>query len=640
MMRAMRHPLDIPDAELARFARGEHRSIQEHLGAHPQRRDGQAGCRVAVWAPHATGVSLLTDRNGWTPGVDPLLRRDPVGVWEGFVPGLGPGDLYKFRIETPHGAGEKADPFGRAMELRPDTASRVVGSSDHTWGDDAWLRSRARDLAQPLSIYEVHLGSWRPGDGEDAERWGSFAEIAAELVPYVRDLGFTHLELLPITEHPYDGSWGYQTLGYFAPTSRYGTPDDLRALIDAAHRAGLGVLLDWVPAHFPRDGHGLVWFDGTHLFEHADPRRGAHPEWGTVVFDYGRPEVQSFLISSALYWLREFHFDGLRVDAVASMLYLDYGRNEGEWVPNEFGGRENLEAVAFLRALNQAVDEECPGSWMCAEESTTWPQVTGPVEEGGLGFHLKWNMGWMHDTLKYMSTDPLLRSGLHDLLSFSIHYAWSEQFLLPLSHDEVVHGKSSLLGRMPGDPEGKPAHLRLLFAAMWAHPGRKLLFMGGEFGQWSEWNHEVGLEWQLLEHAPHRMLHDWVAALNSLYRTERALHQLDAHWTGFEWVDFTDRDHGILVFQRRSDEPLEIVLVVLHFTPVFRPARRVGAPVPGRYLQVLGSDEPRFGGEDRVPRQLHTEAEPCHGQEDSLVLDLPPLGAVFLKAVRPGPEPA
>ncbi len=638
-----------PEA-LGGFLGGSETRLYRLLGAHVMEQAGGEGTQFAVWAPRAAEVTLIGSFNDWDPRATPLRRVGSTGVWAIFLPGVGPGAMYKYRVlpaaaarrrpaaasrrktgrakEPEVRALDKADPLGFAMELRPRSASIVVGPSRHEWSDGAWMAARAEPPApaRPISIYEVHLGSWRrKPDG----RWLDYRELADELLPYVKELGFTHIELLPVTEHPYDPSWGYQTVGYFAPTSRFGTPDDLRAFVDAAHAMELGVIVDWVPAHFPLDEHGLALFDGEPLYEHADPKRGEHPDWGTAIFDYGRPEVASFLASSARYWLDEYHVDGLRVDAVASMLYLDYSREEGEWEPNVHGGRENLEAVEFLRWLNDELHAACPGALLCAEESTAWPRVTEPTGQGGLGFDLKWNMGWMNDTLRVFETEPRDRRRVHERLTFSIHYAFFEQFLLPLSHDEVVHLKRSLLSKMPGGYEQKFAGLRLLLGYMWAHPGKKLLFMGGELAQWTEWSENGELDWALLDFPSHRGIQDWVRALNDLYLREPALHALDGSAEGFEWVDAGDAERGILTFLRWAPGRERLVLVAANFSD--RAVRlRVGVPRAGPYEIVLDSEAREFGGkrDHRTPAPA-TEV-PSHGRPASLELDLRALSVLIL----------
>ncbi|MEZ4417920.1 MAG: 1,4-alpha-glucan branching protein GlgB [Gemmatimonadota bacterium] len=633
----------LSDDELARLRRPDGR-VHHILGARPTERDGVLGTRFAVWAPAAERVSVVGDFNGWDATIHGMVPRGTSGVWELFLPGIGAGAVYKYAIRSRFDAGDllKADPVGFSMELRPATASVVTAPSTHAWTDETWMAERSERHAPdaPLSIYEVHLGSWRRhADAKPTEGlpgWLSYRELADTLLPYVRDLGFTHVELLPVTEHPLDKSWGYQTIGYFAPTARHGSPDDFRHFVDRAHALGLGVILDWVPAHFPTDAHGLGRFDGTHLYEHADPRKGLHPDWRTFIFNYSRFEVSSFLISSALYWLEEFHIDGLRLDAVASMLYLDYSRGEGQWEPNPHGGRENLEAVEFLRQLNRTVHEAHADVIVVAEESTAWPRVTHAVEQEGLGFDLKWNMGWMNDTLEVFKADPLFRKGLHNRLTFSILYAFSERFLLPLSHDEVVHLKGSLLSKMPGGPLDQHATLRTLFGYMWAHPGKKLLFMGGELGEWREWNHEGELDWPLLNEPLHRRLQNWVAALNRTYQEEPALHEAESQPHGFEWLDVHDAERSTISFVRWSAEWQQFVVVVLNLTPVPWKAYRLAVPHPGRYEILLNSDAPEYGGAGTlIPDVFHTVPEPLHGRQQFVELTLPPLSALYLKRTGP-----
>jgi 1,4-alpha-glucan branching enzyme len=639
----------LTEFDLHLFGEGKHLDLYRKMGAQVVRASRGAlggresglpdGVHFAVWAPNAERVSVTGSFNGWSPDAHPMRLLDGTGVWQAFVPGLEPGALYKYHVVTRLGgaAVDKADPFGFFMERRPGTASIVWEDGSYRWGDAAWMEARPRRQALdgPISIYEVHPGSWRR-KAEGEEGWLTWRELAATLVPYVRDLGYTHLELLPVSEHPFDGSWGYQPVGYYAPTSRFGTPDDFRAFVDAAHQAGLGVILDWVPAHFPRDEHGLGFFDGTHLYEHADPRQGVHKDWGTFVFNFGRPQVSGFLLSNALFWLDRFHIDGLRVDAVASMLYLDYSRGEGEWVPNQYGGRENLESVAFLRRFNDVVRERFPGVLTIAEESTSWPKVTGPTSAGGLGFDLKWNMGWMHDTLDYMKADPLYRKALQAKLTFSIWYAFSERFLLALSHDEVVHGKRALVTKMPGDVPKRFANLRALYGAMFAHPGKKLLFMGGEFGQWREWSHDRQLDWHLLDEDPsHHALLRYVRDLNRTLAAEPALHELDFDPPGFQWIDFQDSDQSVIAFLRMARNPEDFLVVVVHFTPVVRHSYRVGVPSPGTYRVLLSSDDEEYGGSGLPgPGEVEAEAKEWHGMEWSLEITLPPLAAVYLKPVR------
>jgi len=621
-------PPELPLEELAAFNRGEHRRVQRLLGAHPRERAGVAGTRFAVWAPNAERVSVVGDFNRWDGRCHPMDVRADSGVWELFVPGVGVGTLYKFEIRN-RDSGEillRADPFAREAEKPEHSASRVA-ASEYAWADADWFKQRPDWRTAPMSVYEVHAGSWRRhADG----RFYSYRELAESLVPYVRELGFTHLELMPVTEHPYEPSWGYQTTSYFAPSTRFGTPDDLRHLVDCCHQAGLGVILDWVPGHFPSDEHALVRFDGTALYEHADPRRGLHPHWGTLVFNYGRNEVRSFLVSSAVYWLEEFHLDGLRVDAVASMLYLDYGREAGEWLPNVHGGKENLEAITFLQALNSATHGECPGSFTVAEESTAWPAVTRPDWLGGLGFSMKWNMGWMHDTLAYLHQDPIHRRYHHERLTFGLLYAFSENFVLPFSHDEVVHGKGSLAARMPGDPWQRFANLRLLFSYQFTYPGKKLLFMGDEFGMPAEWSHSGQLPWGLLEAPDHAGLRRLVCDLARIYRQEPALHLQDFEAQGFEWIDCHDVTQSTLSYLRHGAE--HSLLVVLNFTPVVRHGYRVGVPRPGRYEELLNSDAAIYGGSNVGNLgSLPAQATPWMGRSHSLSLTLPPLGALVLR---------
>ncbi|MBI2961885.1 MAG: 1,4-alpha-glucan branching protein GlgB [Betaproteobacteria bacterium] len=614
------------------FREGSHARLYEKLGCHLGKRGGVAGAQFALWAPNAARVSVIGDWNGWDPDANPLAARgDSSGIWEGFVPGIVRGQAYKYRVTSNFGGyeAEKADPFAFATECPPKSASRAW-SFEYEWGDGEWMATRrsANALAAPISIYEVHLGSWRRGEGN---RLLSYREIAQPLAEYARELGFTHVELMPVTEHPFYGSWGYQTTGYFAPTARYGAPEDFMALVDTLHRHGIGVFLDWVPSHFPGDGHGLAFFDGTCLYEHADPKQGYHPEWASYIFNYGRNEVRAFLVSSAMFWLDRYHVDGLRVDAVASMLYLDYGRKEGEWIPNRFGGRENLDAAAFVRQLNEACYRDHPDVHTIAEESTAWPMVSRPVHLGGLGFGLKWNMGWMHDTLKYLSQDPVYRKYHHDQLTFSIWYAFFENFVLPLSHDEVVHGKGALIGKMPGDTWQQFANLRLLLGYMWAHPGKKLLFMGGEFGQRREWAHEESLEWHVLQYPEHAGIQRWVADLNRLYRAEPALHEVDFDPAGFEWVDCHDSDQSVLSFLRRPRGGGPAVLVLCNFTPVVRTDYVVAVPCGGFWRELANSDAPIYGG-GGVGNLGGLEAAPGPGREHALAVTVPPLAVVIFKS--------
>jgi len=608
-----------------------HRAYQK-LGAHFTERNGQRGVQFAVWAPNAKQISIIGDFNNWKTSAHPM-EPSSSGVWETFIPHIGQGEVYKYHVESQyHGyRTDRADPYGFAAELRPHTGSRVWDLESYSWRDGSWMAGRAKynALDAPLSIYEVHLGSWRRVPEED-NRWLSYREIAPLLADYVHNAGFTHVELLPVMEHPFDGSWGYETTGYFAATSRFGTPSDFMYFVDYLHQRGIGVILDWVPAHFPKDEAGLGYFDGTHLYEHADPRKGEHPDWNTFVFNYGRNEVRSFLISNALFWIDKYHVDGLRVDAVAAMLYLDYGRREGEWIPNRYGGRENIEAIEFLRALNEEVYSAFPDVMMIAEESTAWPQVSRPVYLGGLGFGLKWNMGWMHDMLGYMSEDPIYRSYHHNQITFSLLYAFSENFVLPFSHDEVVYGKGSMLRKMPGDDWQKFANLRLLYGYMFGHPGKKLLFMGCEFGQWSEWNHDASLDWHLLNTPFHSALQRWVRDLNTLYRGQPALHELDFDAGGFAWVDCSDVQRSVISFLRRARNPADELLFVCNFTPAVRENYRVGVPQQGFWKELLNSDAPLYGGSGHgnfggcaaVPL-------PIHGHPFSLNMTLPPLGVVI-----------
>ncbi len=611
------------------FAQGTHRRLYEKLGAHPVREDGVDGVAFAVWAPNARSVAVIGDFNAWDGAADPL-RRGATGVWEGFVAGAALGMRYKYELHDARGVllPHKADPFAFACERPPATASVIALPGKRAWSDAAWLarRGAANGRDAPIAIYEVHLGSWRRGPGN---RYLTYAELADELIPYALSLGFTHLELMPVTEHPFDGSWGYQPTGMFAPTSRFGTPEDFAAFVERAHAANLGVLVDWVPGHFPNDPHGLARFDGTPLFEHPDPRRGFQPDWNTFVYDFGRPEVANVLLASALFWLNAYHVDGLRVDAVASMLYLDYSRRPGEWVPNVHGGRENLEAIALLRAINAAAYDEQPGIATIAEESTAWPMVSRPVESGGLGFGYKWNMGWMHDSLAYMREDPLYRKYHQDTLTFSFTYAFSENFVLPLSHDEVVYGKGSLLGKMPGDPWRKLANLRAFLAFMYAHPGKKLLFMGAELAQEREWNHDRALDWELLDDPRHRGVQALVRDLNALHREAAALHELDAEDAGLEWI-VTDREPCVVAFARRARAAGDLVVAVTNFTPVVREGYRLGVPRAGRYAELLNSDDASYGGSGVRNLALLAEPVAAHEKPHSLVLRLPPLATVLL----------
>lgn len=622
----------IGEMDLFLFNEGTHTRLYEKLGAHPMEVDGVAGVHFAVWAPDAARVSVVGDFNGWTPDKHPMHMIGASGVWEAFVTGLDAGQVYKYHVESRYEGyrADKTDPFAMRTEVAPNHAS-IIHTTEYTWNDADWMENRAAKnaLDAPMSIYEVHLGSWKRSI-DDPDTFLGYRDLADQLVDHVTNVGFTHVELMPITEHPFYGSWGYQTTGYFAPTSRYGPPEDFAYLVDRLHQAGVAVILDWVPSHFPTDEHGLNYFDGTHLYEHADPRQGHHPDWKSSIFNYGRNEVRSFLLSSAFFWLTEFHIDGLRFDAVASMLYLDYSRKDGEWVPNRYGGRENLEAMEFLRTLNREVYANFPGVQTIAEESTAWPMVSRPIELGGLGFGLKWDMGWMHDSLLYMHRDPVHRQYHQDLLTFRGLYAHTENFVLPLSHDEVVHGKGALIDKMPGDDWQRRANLRLLYAYMYGQPGKKLLFMGAEFGQWREWRHDHSLDWHLLEEDGHRGVLQCLADLNRLYRDTPAMHQLDCDADGFAWIDCNDYQQSTLSFLRRDRKGREVVCVY-NFTPVVREAYRLGMPSPGRYRELLNSDASEYGGSGvGNAGVVEAHAAPHHGQPASAVFTLPPLGALFL----------
>jgi 1,4-alpha-glucan branching enzyme len=631
----------LSEFDLYLLAEGTHNRAYEKLGAHLGERNGHRGVQFAVWAPDAERVSIMGDFNHWNPSTN-NMHPSSAGVWEGFVPAIGSGAIYKYHVESRNRdyVVDKADPYGFAAEIRPRTASRVWDLQDYSWLDHSWMANRPKNnsLNSPISTYEVHLGSWRRV-AEEGNRWLTYREMAPLLADYVHDAGFTHVEFLPIMEHPFDGSWGYQIIGYFAPTSRFGTPTDFMYLIDYLHQQGIGVILDWVPAHFPKDEAGLGYFDGSHLYEHADPRQAEQPDWNTFVFNYGRHEVQSFLISNALFWFDKYHVDGLRVDAVASMLYLDYGRREGEWVPNRYGGKENIDAIHFLRAVNERVYESFPDVMIIAEESTAWPQVSRPTYLGGLGFGLKWNMGWMHDMLDYMSEDPIFRSYHHNLITFSLVYAFTENFVLPFSHDEVVYGKGSMLRKMPGDEWQKFANLRLLYGFMFGHPGKKLLFMGDEFGQWSEWDHEVSLEWDLLKKPFHAGLKRWVRDLNTLYRGQSSLHEYDFNPAGFEWVDCKDSQRSIISFLRRGRGAEDQILFVCNFTPVVRDNYRVGVPLEGSWREILNSDAALYGGSGQGNfGGLSTIPLPIHGRPFTLNMTLPPLGVVAFQPDSHGAE--
>ncbi|MBI2850066.1 MAG: 1,4-alpha-glucan branching protein GlgB [Chloroflexi bacterium] len=625
----------LTEDDLYLFNEGSHFRLYEKLGAHPLSVSGLSGTYFAVWAPNARQVSVIGDFNGWNKESHLLHPRGQSGMWEGFVPEAGLGSLYKYHIVSSHNNYEvdKADPFAFRSEAPPKTAS-IIWDTKYAWGDQAWMRRRGEAVRYdvPISIYELHPGSWRRVPEED-NRPLSYRELAEQLPDYIHKMGFTHVEFLPLMAHPFTGSWGYQTTGYFAATSRYGTPQDLMYLIDRLHQNGIGVFLDWVPSHFPTDEHGLGFFDGTHLYEHDDPRKGFHPDWKSFVFNYGRAEVPSFLISSALFWLDKYHADGLRVDAVASMLYLDYSRQEGEWVPNKYGGRENLEAIAFLKRLDEATYLNYPGIQMIAEESTAWPAVSRPTSAGGLGFGLKWDMGWMHDTLLYMSRDPIYRKYHHYDMTFRMIYAFTENFILPLSHDEVVHGKGSLIGKMPGDDWQKFANLRLLLGYMYSQPGKKLLFMGAELAQWNEWCHDTSLDWHLLNYGRHAEIQRWVQALNSLYRSEPALYQFDCDPAGFEWIDVNNASQSIISYVRKGKSADDLLSIVCNFTPMTYFNYRVGVPRGGLWKNLLNSDAIEYGGSGQDnPMSLTASATPMHGRSYSLEITIPPLAVVIFKS--------
>ncbi|GHO42528.1 1,4-alpha-glucan branching enzyme GlgB [Ktedonospora formicarum] len=645
-------PSIFSDFDLYLFGQGTHYQIYEKMGAHPRTVNGIQGVNFALWAPNARAVSVIGDFNQWDRKATPMqLRHNDLGVWECFVPGLSIGTLYKYaicsRFNNYHV--DKADPYGLSFELRPNNASVVANISDYTWQDADWVaqREQRQKLNSPISIYEVHLGSWRhiperhQEGAVEEDRFMTYRELAVALADYVKKLGFTHIELLPITEYPFDGSWGYQVTGYYAPTSRFGPPEDFKYFVDYMHQQGIGVILDWVPSHFPKDGHALSYFDGTHLYEYSDSRKGEHTGWGTYVFDYGRSEVRNFLIGSALFWLSEYHIDGLRVDAVASMLYLDYMRPEGQWITNQYGGREHLEAVDFLRQFNEAVYKHVPGAITIAEESTSWPLVSRPTYVGGLGFSFKWNMGWMHDMLEYAHLDPIHRRYHHNNITFALMYAYSENFILPFSHDEVVHLKGSMLTKMPGDLWQRFANLRALYGFMWGHPGKKLLFMGGEFGQWHEWNYKESLDWHLLD-APsdphHIQLQDFVRDLNTLYQREPAFSSRDYEGEGFSWIDCHDSDNSVISFMRRGHRDEETLIFISNFTPVPRYGYRVGVPHPGEYYEIINSDDLRYGGSGIINDQPMPSA-PRFWQScpHSILLTLPPLSTIVLKW-RPGEQ--
>jgi 1,4-alpha-glucan branching enzyme len=622
----------LSDFDLHLFAEGNHHTIYEKMGAHATIVRGIGGFLFSVWAPSAARVSVVGTFNNWDGRIHPMRVRGASGVWELFIPGIKADELYKFEIRTPEGhILIKADPYAQRSEMRPKTASVTSAPTAFAWGDQGWMaqRDNSNQLERPISIYEVHFGSWkRPAGGGEAH----YRDMAADLIAYVKDMGYTHIEFMPLATHPYDPSWGYQVTGYYSPTARYGEPDDLKYLIDQCHQNGIGVILDWVPAHFPTDAYALARFDGTCLYEHADPRQSMHPDWGTLVFNYGRNEVRNFLTANALFWFQNYHVDGLRVDAVASMIYLDYSRNHGDWIPNRYGGRENLEAINFIKRLNEIVYGYYPGVLMIAEESTSWPAVSRPTSLGGLGFGLKWNMGWMHDMLIYMSKDTIHRKYHHNQLTFALMYSFYENFVLPFSHDEVVHGKGSLLGRMPGDDWRKFANVRALLGYMFMHPGKKLLFMGIDIGQWSEWDYSSSLSWDLLAWDPHRTLHDYVRALNRLYTASPALYELDFDYAGFDWIDFSDADDSIVSFVRRARNQDDLYVCVFNFTPVPRECYRIGVPAPGYYREILNSDSGLYGGSNMGNMGgVASEAWPCHGRDHSIAIILPPLSCVVFK---------
>ena len=634
------------EEEVKKFGAGIYYDSYQKFGAHPTVEAGISGVHFAVWAPDAMRVSVVGDFNFWDGRRHQMKKRGPSGIYEIFIPGLKPGAIYKYEIKTKAGDPMlKADPYANFSELRPNTASVIWDMTDYQWNDGEWIEKRkaAKDRLKdsPMSIYEVHLGSWmqKPvaqdenGDDINGSQFYNYREIAEKLAAYVKEMGYTHVELLPVMEHPLDESWGYQVTGYYAPTSRFGTPDDFKAFMDYMHKEGIGVILDWVPAHFPRDAHGLAAFDGTCLYEHKDPRQGSHPHWGTLIYNYGRPQVSNFLISNALYWAREFHADGIRMDAVASMLYLDYGKNAGEWIANMYGGNENLEAVEFLKHLNSIFARDTEGAVLIAEESTAWPKVSGDENDGGLGFDFKWNMGWMNDFLDYMQCDPYFRHDHYGELTFSMLYAYSEKFVLVFSHDEVVHGKGSMAGKMPGDTQEKKfANLRTAYGFMMGHPGKKLLFMGQDFGQMDEWNEKESLEWGLLKYDIHSQMKDYVKALNHLYRTQPALYKMDYEPEGFEWINCTYNDENIVIFERKTDKPEETLLFVCNFVPVEHEKFRLGVPFAGKYKEILNSDDEAFGGAGTVHNKaVRSKKKPLHGFEQSITITLPPMSVLYFE---------
>ena len=627
-------PYEIGELDQYLFGNGTHYELYKKMGAHLVTVDGVKGVYFAVWAPHAKSVSVIGEFNEWDLNADMMQRHDPMGIYTKFVPGAKEGQLYKFCIETQNGAKiDKADPFANYAELRPGNASRITDISNLKWSDSSWMKKREKwdEKTNPMSIYEVHMGSWMRHPGREDEGFYTYREFAERITEYVKDMGYTHVELMGISEYPYDGSWGYQVTGYYAPTSRYGTPEDFAYMIDYLHKNDIGVILDWVPAHFPKDTHGLAEFDGQALFEYADPRKGEHPDWGTKIFDYEKPEVQNFLIGSALFWIEHFHVDGLRVDAVASMLYLDYGKEAGQWIPNKFGGNENLEAIQFFKHLNSVVLGRNHGSVMIAEESTAWPKVTGDPEKDGLGFSLKWNMGWMHDFTEYMKLDPLFRKNAHYMMTFSMEYAYSEDYILVLSHDEVVHLKCSMLNKMPGEGLDKFRNLKVAYAFMAGHPGKKLLFMGQEFAQLREWSEERELDWYLLAEEPHQHIQNWVQDLLHLYREQKALYELDTQPSGFQWINKDDVFRSIFSFVRYSKDRKKSLLFICNFTPVERPDYRVGVPRGCQYKLILDSEDQRYGGQDRkIGSVVRATKQECDGQDYSFAYPLAGYGvAVF-----------
>jgi len=628
----------LSDFDLHLIGEGRHYKKYEKLGAHVMEINGTRGVHFAVWAPNARRVSVIGDFNKWDNRRHQMRVLGSSGIWDLFIPGLKEGDLYKFEIKSKFNnyVSVKTDPYAFYCELRPKSASIVYDINRYKWKDRRWMEMRQKKnwLESPMAIYEVHLGSWMRVP-EEGYRYLTYRELADRLIPYVKIMGYTHIELLPVTEHPLDASWGYQTIGYFAPTSRYGTPEDFMYFVDRCHQNGIGIILDWAPAHFPTDGHGLGFFDGSCLYEHEDPRKGFHPDWGTKIFNYGRNEVRNFLITSALFWLEKYHIDGLRIDAVASMLYLDYSRREGEWVPNVFGGKENLEAIELLKSFNEIAHYNYPGVLTIAEESTAWPMVSRPTYLGGLGFSLKWNMGWMHDMLEYMSKDSIYRKYHHNNITFSLLYAFTENFILPFSHDEVVHGKRSMLNKMPGTVRQKFANLRLLYGYMYGHPGKKLLFMGGEFGQWDEWNHDKSLDWHLLKYEPHRHLQKYVMDLNYLYRSEPALFEVDFSYEGFEWIDFRDTDHSVISFIRKAKDPRNFLVIVCNFTLLPRISYRIGVPEHCFYREILNSDSSIYWGSNMGNAGgIHSEEILWQGKPFSINIFLPPLSVLIFKPER------